>query len=192
MEYDPTNELTQIPYSNNIANTFVNTNNVLTENGMYIFYVFDDAGNSTYKAFVIDKTNPTVLQKLTDSNIYITDYASLNMVAENTTIIWGQYKVIEFPKISARNYNLETWEANDENNKLDLWLQQILKQNCPNSVMATDKNCNFKTLTINSNNNLYLASQIDTANIKIQINSDVYDLNNSTVYKFQQIFQKQL
>lgn len=179
MEYDPGKALTSIQAHNSLYNTYVTSSNIFEESGMYIFYIYDKAGNYTYQSYVIDKSNPTILQKISNVGIYITNYSAVNVLAENTTVQWGKYKVIKFPNIVAKNYNTTTWEANNNAYILDPWLKEILAKNATHTQMTTEDSCNFKTITINSQDNLYLASEIKTADIQIQINDNLFNVNNS-------------
>lgn len=175
------NNFVEIGYQNNVSNTFVSTENILTENGMYIFYIQDMAGNYVYQSFVIDKTSPVILQKISESNTYITDFTALNITSENSTILWGKYKVVKFD-IDTKYFNTTSWEPKNPSTKpLDPWLQQILVQNANMQTMANDDDCNFKTITTNSQENLYLASKIDTQNITVQINSKNYNIANANI-----------
>ena len=175
------NNFVEIGYQNNISSTFVSTENILTESGMYIFYIQDLAGNFVYQSFVIDKTSPVILQKITESNTYITDFTSLNITSENSTILWGQYKVIKFD-IDTKYFNTTSWEPKNTSTKtLDPWLQQILIQNASLQAMTDDEDCNFKTITTNAQENLYLASKIDTKNITVQINNKNYNIADANI-----------
>lgn len=175
------NNFVEIGYQNNVSNTFVPTENVLTENGMYIFFIQDMAGNFVYQSFVIDKTTPVILQKITESNTYITDFTSLNITSENSTIMWGKYKVIKFD-IDTKYFNTTSWEPKSTSTKaLDPWLRQILCDNASLKAMTEDDDCNFKTITANAEDNLYLASKIDTQNVSVQINNKNYNVANANV-----------
>lgn len=174
-----TNDLVRLEYENNVYNTFVEAENILTENGMYIFYIEDLAGNFAYQAFVIDKTSPVILQKITESGIYVTDFTSLNITADNSTILWGKYKVIKFD-INTQKFNTTTWTPNAQTTTIDPWLQVILSQYATYNDML-DEDCNFKIITADSQDNLYLASKIDTQNVKIQINGITYGIADSSI-----------
>lgn len=66
--------VSKIPYANTISSSNVGTENVLTQQGLYIFKIKDLAGNESYKAVVLDVSKPVVLQKITETGNFITDF----------------------------------------------------------------------------------------------------------------------
>lgn len=181
ISYNPKTDtnITRIPYNNNNSNSnTITAENVLTRQGIYVFYLKDMAGNETYKSVVLDYTKPVVLQKIGQN--FITDFSVLNIVAENTKIIWGKYKVIIFDQLDIENYRADsTWlSSKDDVKEIDPYLQFLLKNYATTHLLSND-NAFFKTISINGKNRLYLASKIDTENVQVQIGQNIYKVNEA-------------
>ncbi len=91
-------DLTSINYVNTQNYDYIpaQTGSVLTQSGMYIFYLVDSAGNEQYFAFIIDTSENNILQEIEGEFVEPTD---LNIISSDATIYWGQYKYIRFNNI---------------------------------------------------------------------------------------------
>ena len=177
IEYSPDQNISKIPYSNTISSSNVSAENVLTEQGLYIFKINDQAGNEKYKAVVLDYSKPIVLQKITETGNFITDFSALNIVAEDTLMQWGKFKVLKFSNLNISNYKTSTWEPNNTLiPQIDSYLKYILS-NFANSNMLTQENSWFKTISINGVSRLYLASKINTNQVRVQIGQNIYNID---------------
>ncbi|MBO5395217.1 MAG: hypothetical protein J6A28_04915 [Clostridia bacterium] len=81
-------------YSSNIPAT-----NVRTENGIYILQIYDEAGNYTFKIFMIDKTAPIFVKKTQGDFVnyqLIQNSSSISVPDEYTSvsIMWAKHKGI--------------------------------------------------------------------------------------------------
>lgn len=83
-------------YTSNLPAT-----NVRSENGIYILQVYDQAGNYTFKVFMVDNTAPLFIQhtqgQITDSYEFIQNSTNISVPAQNSdvsniSIEWGQSK----------------------------------------------------------------------------------------------------
>lgn len=152
--------LVSVAYQNTQSSTYISSQNVLTQAGMYIFCISDSAGNEKYTAFVIDNTSVNFLQKI-DNNFVETD--ELNIISSDATICWGKYKTIEFKNLTYLNGNFTD---------MDAWLISILDPN------KTDifKNY-FDILSINTQNTFLTFSEI---NQNVLVYNSI--LNTTTFY----------
>lgn len=168
--------LRTVPYSNTVSQSNLPTELVLTQQGMYIFHLVDKAGNEQYFAFTIDKTNPVVLQKMTHTETYVTDFSSLNLIAEDAIIQWGKYKVIK-TNMDLTGVDLTSWTMIDKSEMaIDPWLLQILRSKARLSQTVED-DADFKIITVNANQNLYLTPKIKAQAVMVQIGENLTPAN---------------
>ncbi len=133
--------LTAVDYQNTQDYNYIPSTSVLSQAGMYIFYITDSAGNEQYFAFIIDNTQNKILQEIDGEFVEPTD---LNIISSDVTIYWGQYKVIKF---NGLNYSGSTFGG-------DSWLAYVLNN--------TDIYQNyFDLLTINTENTYFAKIEID-------------------------------
>jgi len=176
LDYSPMQNVSKIPYANTISSSNVGTENVLTQQGLYIFKIKDLAGNESYKAVVLDVSKPVVLQKITETGNFITDFSSLNIVAEETLMQWGKFKVLKFENINLSDYKTSSWDANDTSKNIDEDLKYILNKYA-NSTLLGQEDSWFKAISINGVSKLYLASKINSDAVNVQIGQDIYNIN---------------
>lgn len=159
------NSLESIPYTNTANISNLTSQSILREQGMYLVYVCDLAGNEKYYSFVIDKTTPNVLQIMTQTDTIVESFSGLNIVAKPTSIKWGLYKVTHF-NFSLDKVNTNTWKSNVDGSELpyDSWLIKILREKATQSQME-QPNCDFKVIS----NKLHLASRIKNSDVEIMI-----------------------
>lgn len=95
-----------LPYKGN-SQSFtqkVATEYVLSDAGLYLVDVYDEAGNHTFDAFMLDKTSPIFAINdgtsfsLTSPSMYITT---------NSTLYWGNYKTIYIKNFNSVPFNTE-------------------------------------------------------------------------------------
>ncbi len=162
------------PYSNTVGSLTVPTEKVKSQEGIYLFKISDLAGNVAYHSFVIEKSAPRVLQKTLGE--YQTDFSTLNLVSENTTIQWGEYKVIKFSGLDLTGIDLNDWTIPDgpdpgterDDPNIDPWLL-LLFRNKATTLEMSNSNADFKRILIGSETNLFLSSKIKTSEVMVQI-----------------------
>ena len=95
-----------LQYHGNTVNSSIDTNiateYVLSDSGLYLVDVYDEAGNHSVDVFMIDTTTPLFAvfdgdsYKLTSSSIYVTS---------NSTLFWANYKSIYINNFNTVSYN---------------------------------------------------------------------------------------
>lgn len=177
-EINYSSQSTPISYSNTISNNLsVDLKDVLSEQGLYIFKLEDKAGNSAYKAVVLDGTSPKILQKLSSNDTFITDFSSINILAENSVIYWGKYKVFKFANLNLSDYEAD-WQEKDGKEPLDEYIKYALTTHASTDLLQ-NQDCNFKKLTINGTTSLFFASQIKTQNVDVLIGQNLTNANQT-------------
>ena len=73
--------------------TYINATSVLKDAGLYIFRISDLCGQEKYLAVMIDTTTPVILQENVDQQFV--DVEDINTVSNDTTIYWGNQKIIK-------------------------------------------------------------------------------------------------
>lgn len=115
----PVNNLLNMDTSNNIwlpykenslnFNNTISTEYVLSDSGLYLFDVYDAAGNHTVEVFMIDNTTPVfavydgLTYSLTSSSIYVTT---------PSTLFWSKNKAIFMANFKTLNYNSSVTSSN--------------------------------------------------------------------------------
>lgn len=67
---------------------------VLTETGMYVFDVYDEAGNHSVQIFIIDDTSPMFALQTGSELSEFSLIPSYHYISEASTLYWGDYKTI--------------------------------------------------------------------------------------------------
>ncbi len=135
--------LSTVNYLNAQSYNYIPSSNVLAQSGMYIFRIYDSAGNEQYFSFIIDTTKAQILQQI---NGEFVKPSELNIISQNATIVWGEYKVIKFN-------NLSYDSAHAQFNCADKWLNLILNnQDIYNKY--------FANMSINTRNTYFTKTQI--------------------------------
>lgn len=116
--------LAQTPYSNTVASSYaVSANSVLSIEGLYLFRIYDQAGNEAYYYMILDKSAPIFLQKeKTADNPELFEYVTpkaLNVVSNSTIVEWGTHKAIALGLFSS-----SAWRAYSHGNStgIDPWV----------------------------------------------------------------------
>ena len=139
-DYDGS-DLTAVDYANTQEMNYIPSTSILSQAGMYIFYISDSAGNEKYFSFIIDNTQNKILQEIDGEFVEPTD---LNILSSDVTIYFGQYKVIRFEGL-ATSGSLFTG---------DEWLANVLN--------STDIYQNyFDLLNINTKNTYFVRVAVD-------------------------------
>ncbi len=137
-------DLTAVDYTNTQSYDYIPSTNILSQAGMYIFYITDSAGNEKYFSFIIDTTQNKILQEIDGEFVEPTD---LNILSSDVTIYWGQYKVIRFAGLSTSGSSFAG----------DAWLQNIL-----NNSDIYQKYFDLRTINVKS-----------TYFLKVEVNQNV-------------------
>ncbi len=141
-DYDNTT-LSTVNYLNAQSYNYVPSSSVLSQSGMYIFRIYDSAGNEQYFAFIIDTTNAQILQQI---NGEFVEPSELNIISQDATIVWGEYKVIKFNNLNYDSSHAQ-FDCGDE------WLNLILNnQDIYNNY--------FTNMSINTKNTYFTKTQI--------------------------------
>ncbi|MDR0850640.1 MAG: hypothetical protein LBN07_04155 [Christensenellaceae bacterium] len=90
-----TTSIEPVAYKNSKGSNIVNSDNFVSANGVYLFYVEDYAGNNFWRMVMLDKTRAMVIQKDNSDTVYVPSTGMPNFVNEETKLIFGTHKVIE-------------------------------------------------------------------------------------------------
>lgn len=135
-------ELTGTKYNNSASYVeYIPSLNILSQNGMYIFRIYDEAGNEAYMSFIIDNTAAPILQMVDGKYV---DTNDLNIVSNDVTIHFGQNRVTKFNNLVYKNGLFETNDA---------WL---------NTVLNNGASEYFTILSINTKTSYYTTAKINT------------------------------
>ncbi len=152
-------------------------NQYFNKDGLYFFYVFDDAGNYFTRIILIDSSSSSTLQgywdKVDNNDVWVDTFDPVdnpaNYVNHDTTIYFGTHKAILLPDLSqnvnlsiedisfTRAYDLKLGELIAEkpkinidfNNQVLLKLTDYIKTTTFNSIIGTSKAGNYLTLRNN-------------------------------------------
>ena len=106
---------------------------VLSETGMYVFDVYDVAGNHTVEIFIIDDTAPMFALQTGSEFSLIPSY---QYISEESTLYWGDYKTISIAdpnsainfrnisnidNITESNYNYAIYQDYNGNNSIEIY-----------------------------------------------------------------------
>ena len=102
LDLDKISDWGQYANSNEHTNTLP-ASNVRSENGIYILQVYDQAGNYTFKVFMIDNTSPIFVQSTRGEQTsfeFIKNSSNISVPAEGTDVFihWAKYKGIYIGK----------------------------------------------------------------------------------------------
>lgn len=167
--YSGASNLITNQYTNQQSEQFITSTNLLSPSGLYIFKIYDSAGNEQFISFVVDTTSANILQQVKEGSSY-GDYASisdLNITSEDTLVSWGQYKAIKFDNISKSN---NVFDANDE------WLKRVLNTN-------ENFNTYLSTLSVNATASIYALTKINSQ-VLLEVNGVPTFIQGSTHNNF--------
>lgn len=90
------------------ANKYLKSESYFNKDGLYIFYVYDEAGNFFVRSVLIDTTLGKILQGHWDKNENWVDTFDpisnpANYVNDDTTLYFGTHKAISLPNLSVGN-----------------------------------------------------------------------------------------
>ncbi len=168
LEYNINQTLAQARYYNSANLTLLTQNYVFSEQGFYIIYLTDSAGNWQYITFCIDKTEINIWQLSTSSSTYQT-IQKYNVVSADTTLQWGLYKLIKL--------NINTSKISEI---ADSWVKDVISQK------YYDVNDNDIFLSTYDSGELYFAPEISSV-AYVQEGTTYNKINNQTTYDIKMI-----
>lgn len=115
LDYTTGSTLAETQYSNTASYSTFNDSVLLTEQGLHIFKVVDEAGNEAYAYIFIDKTSPIVKQRIEGE---YQDIMPNNVISADVDIDFGRYKLIS-SGLTASQINGDT---------IDPWLQHMINE----------------------------------------------------------------
>jgi len=136
--------LAESPYANTVNSKYsVTANSVLAIEGIYIFRIYDQAGNECYYYKFLDKSCPVFLQK--DENGIYSEPKELNIVSNTTTVEWGTHKGIAFGL-----FNSESWTTynNLSSNDIDPWVLMFQKSIYESGYISTTSLNNSEDVSV--------------------------------------------
>ncbi|MBQ3494885.1 MAG: hypothetical protein IJA69_05650, partial [Clostridia bacterium] len=170
-DYDPANPLTQINYQNSSTFTeYIPASNILNQNGMYIFRIYDEAGNEKFVSFVIDKTSAPILQMINGEYV---DSSDLNILSNDVSVHFGKKRVTQFKNIS---YSSGAYVAQDQ------WLQLALNQTASENIAL---------LLINTNSSHYITADINNKVLVSESTTYFHNLTEENGYAYEIAFKQQ-
>ena len=149
-----------------LLSSTLNVDNVLSNQGIYIFTLIDDAGNRLQYIVVVDNTEAVFNAWYQTSSGELQDYTSGEVVTSDVSIEWGTHKAIDISNVS------------DDDIK-----NIILNSELPEDYY-NNENSNFmgvSSLFTQYNSNYYLIVENDRAEIQLQRdnNENVYVITKS-------------
>ena len=89
------------------ANKYLKSESYFNKDGLYIFYVYDEAGNFFVRTVLIDSTLGKILQGYWDNETWVDTFDPIsnpaNYVNTDTTLYFGTHKAIAMPDLSIEN-----------------------------------------------------------------------------------------
>ena len=172
-----------VRYSGNTLGQSTTTTSqfALTEAGLYIFDVYDEAGNHSIKIFIIDNTSPMFALETNSTFSLIPSY---HYIQERSTLYWGDYKAISISDpYGAINFpsnidlvtedNIASYSLyKDYNGKTSLELYKAFY-----NLLYAEKYIQFINCTAltGQTNRPYLTFEIDDLVYETPIGSDTYE-----------------
>lgn len=164
LDFEITDVLSSARYYNSQNLTLITDRYIFSEQGFYIIYLVDDAGNWQYIPFCIDKTEMTIWQYSYSLNAYQSPQR-YNVVSSDTRLEWGKYKLIDL------NINFTQLE-----NIADKWVKDVIKSK------YNDASDNDIFLSQFYNGKLYFAPEIKNI-MYLQEGSSFVKLTNTYSYR---------
>ena len=147
-------------YYNSKNMSLITDKYVFSQQGLYIIYLTDQAGNDEYISFCIDKTEIIIWQFSIDKYQTVQRY---NVVSADTTLQWGRYKLI--------NMGIT---HNQLDSVADEWVKKVIKD-------KLQKDDDIKISSFSSDGLLYLAPEIHKT-MYLQEGSSYIKLENQISY----------
>ncbi len=198
IDFKGASQWTEQPNSINYTTTIPATY-VKTSDGFYILEVYDDAGNSDFKIFMIDSSAPIFVEeiegKFGSTNKILTNSESISIPEDDESVYinWTAYKAIyldhleEVYKLKAYQYGIDVESANEKLSKL---INEFFKtdnndniQNIDDISISAKEDNGENHVGIDNYNGYYLVIPVSTvAYIKNGFSSD-YSSFNGTRYQ---------
>lgn len=162
-------------------------NSILTNDGIYIFYFEDMAGNKATKFVIIDKSSPVVMQTLDGENYTCITGKETNIVNQDTKVLFGKYKAILLPNTLANQIN---------NSADDTTLAEMLTK-LGSSIYSSDSDTanryllvEIKKIVVNVNDTQDSSKSfaVTFENITFASNLMIYAKNDQSVYTDEKIY----
>lgn len=88
---------------NTLGQSTTTSQYLISSQGLYVFEIFDSAGNRSIEIFIIDKTSPLFALQTGDEYSLVPSY---HYISETSTLYWGDYKTLAISDTSgAINFN---------------------------------------------------------------------------------------
>ena len=91
-------------YGNTLNLSRIASNYVLSSAGLYLFDVYDAAGNHTVEIFIIDNSTPTFALYTQSTSTYSLITSSY-YISETSTLYWGNYKAIQISNFDSFRFD---------------------------------------------------------------------------------------
>ena len=152
-----------LPYNNTYDSTVSINHDVKTEQGLYIFDIYDEAGNHSYQIYIKDTTSPSfVLQTGAVYSIVPTSY----FISETSTLHWGDYKALQI-NTGTQNWNFNLSADELENLDASAYNFSLFKNSsgvCTKEIFLTFYNSLYR-----QNNLQYIASPSESTGVYLTI-----------------------
>ncbi|MDD3397239.1 MAG: hypothetical protein PHR96_01695 [Clostridia bacterium] len=191
LDFNVTDNPASARYFNSKSMSLITDKYVFSQQGFYIVYLCDEAGNWQYIPFCIDNTDITIWQYSNDTYQAIQKY---NVVSADTTLQWGQYKLI--------NLNLNINQIDDI---ADEWIKYVIKSKLENvndndifessfyngqlyfapeinSVMFLQEGATYVKLTNQTSYDINLVQQIENTTLAIEMTYVFHFIDESNPY----------
>lgn len=177
-----------------ISNNIISSTYVKSNNGFYILQVYDEAGNSNFGFYLIDKTQPIFVQTI-DGDYTVrqlmANSESISVPEANTeiSIEWAKNKAIYIENIDSYKY-IDSYEyaigKKEANEKLHLMLDQFFSRENNNEIQSFGDlgSITPKSATgITSYNGYYLIIPIEATYFIMDGTSSNYKQASGSSYK---------
>lgn len=161
LDYEVSDLPASARYYNSKSFSLITDKYVFSQQGFYVVYLCDSAGNWQYIPFCIDNTDITIWQYSNNNYQSVQKY---NVVSADTTLQWGRYKLI--------NLNININQIDDI---ADEWIKYVIKSKVEN---ASDNDI-FESSFYNGQ--LYFAPEINRV-MFLQEGASYVKLTNQTSY----------
>lgn len=154
-------------------------NQTISPSGLYLFDIYDEAGNHTYKIYIKDTTSP--IFALQTQNVFTIPPASY-FISEDSTLYWGDYKAIQFKIEGNDTWDFETVDINnlqESDYKFDVFVDKDGKYNSEiykafYNILYNRSLIQYMT-SLDNSRGMYLTIKIEDVSYQTPIGSDDYE-----------------